>query len=97
VLWDLKRVVEFPPGSTIHMPSAAIEHSNVPIQTHEDRCSFTQYSAGGLFRWVDHGFQKETKYKATISPENFQEEQVRMEAQRKLGLSLFSSFDELIA
>ncbi|KAJ7658555.1 hypothetical protein B0H14DRAFT_3702889 [Mycena olivaceomarginata] len=28
VLWDLKRIIQFPPGSTILIPSAIIWHSN---------------------------------------------------------------------
>ena len=33
VLWDLKLVIEFPSGSTILIPSATLQHSNVAIQT----------------------------------------------------------------
>ena len=50
-------VVEFPPGSTILIPSACITHGNVPTQAGETRWSFTQYAAGGLFRFVDYGFR----------------------------------------
>ncbi|KAF8163967.1 hypothetical protein BJ912DRAFT_864508, partial [Pholiota molesta] len=46
VLWSLKLIVEFPPGSTILVPSAAIPHSNIPIGRRETRYSFTQFSAG---------------------------------------------------
>jgi hypothetical protein len=56
VLWDLGLVIEFPAGSTILLLSATLEHSNVPIQPGETRCSFVQYSAAGLFRWVENGF-----------------------------------------
>ncbi|KAK0495261.1 hypothetical protein EDD18DRAFT_1310019 [Armillaria luteobubalina] len=42
ILWDLKLVIEFPPGSTVLIPSA--------------------YMAGGLFRWVDDGFQLSEDY-----------------------------------
>jgi hypothetical protein len=52
ILWDLRLVIRFPPGSTILIPSALIRHSNVPIQDHEYRASFVQYTASGLFRWV---------------------------------------------
>ncbi|KAL0563534.1 hypothetical protein V5O48_018531, partial [Marasmius crinis-equi] len=55
VLWDLGLVLEFPPGSTILLPPATIAHSNVPVAEHETRTSFTQYSAGALFRWVESG------------------------------------------
>ncbi|KAK0455310.1 uncharacterized protein EV420DRAFT_1644949 [Desarmillaria tabescens] len=55
ILWDLKIVLEFPPGTCIILPSALIKHSNVPIQPSESRISFTQYTAAGLFRWVGNG------------------------------------------
>lgn len=57
ILFDLKRVIQFPSGSTILIPSASIRHGNTPIQPGETRYSFTQYCAGGLLRWVDCGFR----------------------------------------
>ncbi|KAF8131775.1 hypothetical protein K438DRAFT_1694725, partial [Mycena galopus ATCC 62051] len=56
ILWDLKLVIRFPAGSTILIPSAILRHSNVPVQQHEKRFSVTQYSAGGLFRWIRNGY-----------------------------------------
>ncbi|KAJ7045346.1 hypothetical protein C8F04DRAFT_939560 [Mycena alexandri] len=55
ILWDLRLAIRFPPGSTIMIPSALLRHSNVAIQQGETRYSFTQFTAGGLFRWVDNG------------------------------------------
>jgi hypothetical protein len=57
VLWDLKRIICFPPGSTILLPSALFVHSNIPIQKGKTRYSITQYSARGLFRWVYNRFK----------------------------------------
>ena len=57
VLWDLKMIIEFPPGSTIFIPSACISHSNVKIADNECRYSMTQYTAGGIMRWVACGLQ----------------------------------------
>ncbi|KAI9059332.1 hypothetical protein FKP32DRAFT_1580108, partial [Trametes sanguinea] len=57
VLWDLQMLIEFPPMSTILIPSAILTHSNIDIGPQERRYSLTQYSAGGLFRWVSCGFQ----------------------------------------
>lgn len=59
ILFPLKLVVEFPPGSTILLPSACISHGNTAIvrENGEERQSITQYCAGGLLRWVDYGFQ----------------------------------------
>ena len=59
ILWDLKKVIEFPPGALILIPSATMTHSNVPVQPGNSRVSFTQYCAGGLFRYVDNGFRTE--------------------------------------
>ncbi|KAF7293279.1 hypothetical protein HMN09_01206800 [Mycena chlorophos] len=58
VLWDLKLVVQFPAGSTILIPSATLAHSNIPVGKDEHRASFTQYTAGGLFRLIDNGFER---------------------------------------
>lgn len=57
ILRDLGLVVEFPPGSVILIPSATLTHGNVPVRTGETRRSFTQYAAGGLFRWVHYDFR----------------------------------------
>ncbi|KDQ54000.1 hypothetical protein JAAARDRAFT_698215, partial [Jaapia argillacea MUCL 33604] len=57
VLWDLKLVVEFPPGSTIFIPSAIIQHSNIPVAEGEVWLSYTQYTAGSVFRWVNYSFR----------------------------------------
>lgn len=74
VLWDLKLAIKFPPGATICIPSCLLRHSNLPIQPGEQRSSFTQYAAGGLFRWVDYGFVTlkdcEAKLKERLSVEN---------------------------
>ena len=57
VLWDCKLAIEFLPGSTILILSAVLAHLNTKVASHKTRFSFSQYSAGGLFRWVDHNFQ----------------------------------------
>ena len=63
ILWELGLIIEFPPGSLILIPSATITHSNVPVAEGEERASFTQYAAGGLFRFVDYGFCTEIDLK----------------------------------
>ncbi|KAK1217089.1 hypothetical protein PQX77_020273 [Marasmius sp. AFHP31] len=69
ILWDLKIVIEFPPGTTILVPSAVLRHSNVAIGKDEERYSVTQYTAGGLFQWVEHGFQSEKSFYSSLSPD----------------------------
>lgn len=57
VLPDLKLAVEFPPGSTILIPSAIFTHYNLPIGPDETRRSITLFSAGSIFRWISYKFQ----------------------------------------
>ncbi|KAJ8497198.1 hypothetical protein ONZ45_g12162 [Pleurotus djamor] len=80
VLWDLKVVIRFPPGSTLLVPSGVVRHSNLPIQPHETRYSITQYSAGSLFRWVNNGYRSDKDLLAHLartgsSSEDFQRSQ----------------------
>ncbi|KAJ7921491.1 hypothetical protein B0H13DRAFT_1604535 [Mycena leptocephala] len=56
-LKQLRMVIEFPSGSSMLIPSAAITHSNVPIAKREKRYSMTMYAAGALFRWAAYGYR----------------------------------------
>ncbi|KAJ2999325.1 hypothetical protein NUW54_g6950 [Trametes sanguinea] len=88
VLHDLRMVIEFPPGSTILIPSAILRHSNTTIAADERRYSFTQFSAGGLFRWIEHGFQPAKNAPAgTIAntPSPLAEEQGTMDSEQGHG------------
>ncbi|KAJ7842916.1 hypothetical protein B0H13DRAFT_2239338 [Mycena leptocephala] len=67
ILWDCRLILEFPPGTTILIPSATLFHSNIPVSTSERRYSFTQYTAGGIFRWMRRGFRSEETYLASLS------------------------------
>ncbi|KAI0352548.1 hypothetical protein OH77DRAFT_1408860 [Trametes cingulata] len=64
LLWDLKLIIEFPPGALIFIPSAVLRHSNTVVSPEEHRYSFTQYSAGGLFRWVECGCKSKKVFDA---------------------------------
>ncbi|KAJ7021148.1 hypothetical protein C8F04DRAFT_973180 [Mycena alexandri] len=74
ILWDLRLVVEFPPGSSILIPSGLIRHSNVKIGREEKRFSFTQFSGAGLFRWVYNGLQTDASAEAEIRGDRAAEE-----------------------
>ena len=61
------------------------------------RYSITQYIAKGIFRWVDHRFQTEESYWASLSDEEHVEEAHKMEWCADMGMGLFSTKDELLA
>ncbi|KAJ7084526.1 hypothetical protein B0H15DRAFT_748768, partial [Mycena belliarum] len=94
VLWELKLLIEFPPGALILLPSATITHSNVPVQAGDQRTSFTQYTGGGLFRYVDNGFRTERELKAQDSVE-YARICAAKEGRWAMGLGLLSKVDDL--
>ncbi|KAK7026662.1 hypothetical protein VNI00_015535 [Paramarasmius palmivorus] len=94
VLWDLKLIIEFPPGTSIFIPSALVTHSNTAIAPSERRYSFTMYSAGGLFRWVEHGFISEKVYNSTL---NKAEATLAGKERWASGFALFSTLADLKA
>lgn len=95
VLWEAHLVIEFPPGTTILLPSAIISHSNVAVASNESRSSFTQYSAGSLFRWVDNHFQRAADYKAKLKGRELTDYLSEEKGRWKFGLGLLSRLDEV--
>lgn len=91
ILWELRMVIEFPPGSMILIPSAIIRHSNTVIPPGRRRYSFTQYTAGGLFRWVECGF-KPVKSLTPQEAKKYREGKGRWER----GVGMFSLWSELV-
>ncbi|KAJ7500711.1 hypothetical protein B0H11DRAFT_1714051 [Mycena galericulata] len=94
-LWNLKLLVEFPAGALILLPSATITHSNVPVQDGDKRISVTQYTPGGLFRYVDNGFRTEAAL-AEQDPVEFARLAALKGSRWVMGLGLFSTLDELL-
>ncbi|KAJ7119335.1 hypothetical protein C8R43DRAFT_1137042 [Mycena crocata] len=95
ILWNLCLVIRFPPGSTILLPSALIRHSNVPIRAHERRASFTQYTAGGLFRWIHNGFQTDEAFEYSVSMEEKVAREAETESRWEEGVKMFSVLEDL--
>ena len=91
VLWECKLVIEFPAGSTILLPSAIIAHSNTAIQKSERRYSFAQYTAGGLFRWIDNDCKLSKDYYASLSAEELEAVEQANSERWLYGLSLFKT------
>jgi hypothetical protein len=95
VLWDLGLAVRFPPGSTIMIPSALLTHSNVPIQTGEERYSIIQYSSSGLFRWVYNGFMSDKDFLEKATPEMKRKRQEDQKVRLDGAFSLFSLWEDV--
>ncbi|KAJ7703822.1 hypothetical protein B0H16DRAFT_1668372 [Mycena metata] len=95
ILWDCKIILEFPPGCTILLPSVAIFHSNIPMGPNECRYYFTQYTSGGIFQWIEHGFQSEEDYFASLSQEEVSRERAEARERWSKGVGYFSTLEEL--
>lgn len=95
VLTDLKLIIEFPPGSTTLIPSAIIEHYNIPVAEGEERASFTQYCAGNLLRYVDNKFRTDAALRVE-DPALYKEMDRQKDTRWGMGLKLFSTLDELL-
>ncbi|KAK7064876.1 hypothetical protein R3P38DRAFT_2491182, partial [Favolaschia claudopus] len=95
VLWDLKLVIRFPPGSTILIPSAILRHSNTNIRAHEFRFSFTQYTPAAIFRWAYNGFRTDKDVDGSKSTSAAEHEQRRRDKERrwKEGIKMYKKWD----
>ncbi|PBK65758.1 hypothetical protein ARMSODRAFT_1022189 [Armillaria solidipes] len=61
----------------------------------EHRYSFTQYSVGGLFYWVDYGYQTSEDYWGGLSKGETAEVKKQKQDQWTMGLQMFSKLEEL--
>lgn len=95
VLWNLGLVVDFPAGSTILIPSALIIHSNTNIQQHETRYSIVQYSAGGLFRWVENGYMSDVEWDRTATHDQVKEREKNKAERWRQAVQMFSKLPDL--
>ena len=98
ILFPFRLVTEFPPASTIIIPSGCLNHGNTPIQDGETRMSIAQYAAGGLFRYVAYGFATAKSLLSTAAG-RAKKAEIDMKAGERwrMGLDLFSKYNELAA
>ncbi|KAJ7790900.1 hypothetical protein B0H14DRAFT_2396083, partial [Mycena olivaceomarginata] len=95
VCWDYDLIIRFPPGCSILIPSAVVTHSNTPIQDGEERFSLIQYSTGGLFRWVDNGFQSDRSWRESATAEDIQQREAERKACSAAALKKFSLWKDV--
>ncbi|KAM6497899.1 hypothetical protein JOM56_005847, partial [Amanita muscaria] len=97
VLWDFGIAIEFPPGSTILIPSALFMHSNASVQEGETRYSIVQYAAGGLFRWVSNGCKTDKALGKSLNGNKGLKQRQRGEpdARWEASIKMFSRWEEI--
>lgn len=93
-LSQLGYAIQFPPGCTFLLPSAALTHGNVPIAKTEVWASIVHYTAAGLFWWVAYGNM--TMKQAKVANKGLYDQRQAECAQRaQAGLDMFSKVEEL--
>ncbi|KAJ7081481.1 hypothetical protein C8R43DRAFT_909858, partial [Mycena crocata] len=99
ILWDLKMIIRFPPGSTILLPSAILRHSNVKIGVNETRFSFTQFTPAGIFRWVYNGFRTDKDVNSSsCTTEELRQRRARDRAERwREGVGMYRTWEGPVA
>ncbi|KAJ7709333.1 hypothetical protein B0H16DRAFT_1344499, partial [Mycena metata] len=95
VLWDLKLIIRFPPGSTIVLPSAILRHSNLKIGLNETRFLFTQFTPAGIFRWVYNDFRTDKDINAARSTTQAEHDQRKRDRARRWqeGIRMYGRWD----
>lgn len=96
ILHEPKLVIELRRGDVMFIPSAAVTHENAPVAVGETRYSFTQYTAGGLFRyaWCGRRTVKDTKARDKVLYGKYVDEG---EARWQEGWAKYSKMSDLIA
>jgi len=95
VLWDLGIVVEFPPNSTILIPSSLIIHSNTAIQPDEVRYSIVQYASGHLFRWAKNGFLTNKEWFQKAAAEEAEQWEKEKMGRWESAVTFFTTLEKL--
>jgi hypothetical protein len=88
--------VEFPPSSTILIPSALITHYNTPVKDNETRFSIVQYVQGAYLGGLRMG-SRQIRHGMKMLPAEMKEQRERDDAERwEKFLDMFTKYEELI-
>ncbi|TEB24738.1 hypothetical protein FA13DRAFT_1796938 [Coprinellus micaceus] len=77
-------------------PSPVLAHPNITIQPGENRASFTQFTAGDLFRFLDNGFKTEEGLRKSVSKKIYAAKMKEKETRWELGLGKWSAMEDLV-
>lgn len=94
ILHEPRLIIKLSPGRLFLFPSACITHQNVPIAPGETRWSLTAYSAGGLWRFRDQGYQTLDEWKA-LDPEAAAKHKDLGGLRWEQGCAMFKTIEEL--
>ncbi|KAJ3830523.1 hypothetical protein F5880DRAFT_1468265 [Lentinula raphanica] len=88
IAWSLGLVTQFPPGTAVFIPSAAVTHANTPISRDEHRSSIAFFMSSGLGQWYQNGYMSDKDFKAQATPKQLRAWKEQRSNLWELGLEL---------
>ncbi|KAJ7164823.1 hypothetical protein C8R43DRAFT_878930 [Mycena crocata] len=95
ILWEERKVIELPVGSTFLFPTAFTRYSFTEVRAGESQYAFSQYSLAAPFRYVDNGFKSEKAFEERAWARVREARQRRRDARMTTALSMYSTLSEL--
>ncbi|KAJ7159132.1 hypothetical protein C8R43DRAFT_1124764 [Mycena crocata] len=95
ILWEEKKVIKSPPGSTFLFPAAFTRYSFTQVRASEYQYAFSQYSQAGPFRYVDNDFQSDQAFEDSAWRGTWEAHDRRREARRTIALGMYSTLSEI--
>ncbi|KAJ7483692.1 hypothetical protein B0H11DRAFT_1723218, partial [Mycena galericulata] len=96
ILWDEKKVIQFPPGATFLFPAAFMRYSFTQVRMLERQYAFSQYAQAGLFRYIDNGFKSEMNFEATAWRAEYESRERAKDARVVRALGMYSLVNEVV-
>ncbi|KAJ7682140.1 hypothetical protein DFH06DRAFT_978036 [Mycena polygramma] len=94
ILWEEKKVIKFPVGSTFLFPSAFMRYSFTQVNAGEHQFWFSQYSQAGLFRHVENGHRCEANFDTQSWTKTRRDRDAMKDKRMETALGMFSTVDE---
>jgi hypothetical protein len=97
ILWDLRLLIRFPPGTTILIPRALVRYSFVKIAAHETRYCLMQYTPAPIFGFCSNGGRSDLEFarNATRAEHDTREAERAGQSDGELPMDILSTFGDL--
>ncbi|KAJ7182631.1 hypothetical protein C8R43DRAFT_868982 [Mycena crocata] len=97
ILWEERKVIELPVGSTFLFPAAFTRYSFTEVRAGEYQYVFSQYTQAAPFRYVDNGFKSERAFEERAWTRVRDARARRREARMTEALAMYSTLSEVEA
>ncbi|KAJ6503463.1 hypothetical protein C8R47DRAFT_969210 [Mycena vitilis] len=96
ILWDDGFIIRFPPGATILLPAAIMRYSFVNVRPGEKQYAFSQYSPGGLYRYITNGYVNDATFENDAGPREMEAVKRARGRRFEAAMKMYSTIDEFV-